>query len=93
MQEFDLMNEKRIPLKEVPDYLPTRGGRKVHYQTVWRWAKHGARGSVLETIRIGHIRYTSHEALKRFARNHSPMMQVGDYQDGVDAELSRSMAG
>ena len=93
MQKFDLRNENIIPLKEVPHYLPARGGRKVHYQTVWRWAKKGARGSVLETIRLGHVRFTSHEALKRFLKSQSPTMELGEYQDGVNDDLARAMAG
>lgn len=93
MKELDLQSEHAIPLKDVPLYLPKRRGRKVHYQTVWRWAKKGVRGTVLETMRIGHIRYTSLEALKRFVKSHSTMLQADEYQDAIDAELRRAMAG
>ena len=87
---YDLRNETLVALKEVPDQLPRRKGRKTHYQTVWRWAKKGSRGAVLETIRIGHIRYTSQEALQRFFTTHSPNLQVGAYQDGLERDLEQS---
>jgi hypothetical protein len=36
--------------------------------TMWRWATRGARGRVLDTVVIGGRRYTSIEAIQRFAR-------------------------
>lgn len=62
-----LEDEALITLKEVPDYLPKQqNGRKVSYGTVWRWVKKGAHGRVLESVKIGGIRYTSVNALDRF---------------------------
>lgn len=89
--EFDLRKETLVAISDVPDMLPRRRGKKTHYQTVWRWAKNGSRGLVLETIRIGHIRYTSLEALERFLKTRSPLLQVGDYQDGVESAIERAL--
>ena len=41
---------------------PTRPARS----TARRWAKEGIDGVVLETVRLGGRRYTSHEAVARF---------------------------
>jgi hypothetical protein len=43
-----------------------RRGRKTHVATLYRWAKTGCRGVVLETIQIGATKCTSREALERF---------------------------
>lgn len=92
-QRHETPVERLIPLKEIPKLLPRRRGKKIHYQTVWRWSKKGARGVVLETTRVGHIRYTSHEALKRFLKSHSPGTQIGSYHDAIEAELNKALTG
>ncbi|TWT96934.1 hypothetical protein Pla108_27100 [Botrimarina colliarenosi] len=61
-----LHDEKLISLREVPDFLPTRRGKKLHISTVHRWVQKGARGKVLESVLLGGVRYTSLEALVRF---------------------------
>lgn len=63
-----VLQETTMTLREVPDYLPRRQGRKVHHSTIFRWVTKGARGRVLESILVGGIRYTSVEALHRFFR-------------------------
>ncbi len=41
--------------------------------TLWRWLSRGVRGAKLESVLIGGIRYTSHEAVTRFlARLNGP---------------------
>lgn len=60
------VGETLLALTEVPNFLPRRRGRKVHYSTVFRWATKGARGKVLQSQLIGGIRYTSIAALNRF---------------------------
>lgn len=37
-----------------------------HVSTRWRWALHGVRGQRLESVVVGGVRYTSHEAVRRF---------------------------
>lgn len=63
---IDIQNEQLIPLAEVPNRLPKRRGRRVHYSTVFRWIQQGANGKRLESCKIGGVRFTSVEALNRF---------------------------
>lgn len=57
----DLLNESRLTLAE----LARMEG--VNVCTVWRWAKRGAKGCVLETFSIGAKRFTTRQAFARFA--------------------------
>ena len=68
---IDVRNEQAIPLSEVPNHLPRRRGKKVHYSTVYRWVTKGSRGRVLESVQVGGVRYTSIEALDRFLQTSS----------------------
>lgn len=88
-QEIDLFNEQAIALRDVPKHLPKRNGKRVHFQTIFRWASKGCRGVVLATVKVGGIRYTSLEALRRFYSVYSPTTVVGGYQDAVEEELKR----
>jgi hypothetical protein len=58
--------ESLIPLREVPNHLPRRRGRKVHMSTIYRWCKKGVHGVRLDTVRVGGITYTHDQALQRF---------------------------
>jgi hypothetical protein len=59
--------ELTFPLLDTPKHVPLRrGGKKLHQNTAFRWAKDGVRGVKLETIRIGGTLCTSVEALQRF---------------------------
>ena len=88
--EIDLNNDQLIPIADVPNYLPRRRGKKTHYQTVYRWATKGVRGSRLVTIKVGGIRYTSLEALRRFANAYGASTEMQTYQDAVEQALIRS---
>lgn len=66
MPESKLHGEQLIAIPDVPDFLPTRRGKKLHISTVYRWVLKGARGKVLDSAMLGGIRYTSLEALERF---------------------------
>ncbi|MEM7518373.1 MAG: DUF1580 domain-containing protein [Planctomycetota bacterium] len=66
MPEPKLHGEQLIAIPDVPDFLPTRRGKKLHISTVYRWVLKGARGKVLDSAMLGGIRYTSLEALERF---------------------------
>lgn len=63
---IDLRREQGIPIRDVPNWLPKRDGKKIHLSTVYRWISKGARGRVLESVLVGGVRYTSAEALERF---------------------------
>lgn len=36
--------DEKIPLFDLPNYLPKRMGKKLHRTTVWRWSKIGKNG-------------------------------------------------
>lgn len=59
-------SETLFPLVEASNYLPKRRGKKVHVSTLFRWVSRGVSGVHLETCKVGGIRYTSLEALRRF---------------------------
>lgn len=61
-----LLAETPIVLGDVPNYVPKRRGKKLHYSTAFRWATKGVRGRKLPSILVGGIRYTTLEALERF---------------------------
>lgn len=62
-----LLNEQLVALREVPQLLPPRRGRRVHVSTLYRWCHRGVNGRRLEAARIGGVTYTSREALARFS--------------------------
>jgi len=59
----DLSTEHLLSLPEAASRLPGRP----HISTLHRWRQRGVRGVKLETLLLGGRRYTSREALKRFA--------------------------
>ena len=64
---LDATTEDLLSLADAGRILPRRrGGRRVHVATLYRWAKHGLRGVVLQTLQVGGTRCTSREALQRF---------------------------
>ncbi|QDU56747.1 hypothetical protein Pan181_29570 [Aeoliella mucimassa] len=81
-----------IPLKALPNLLPKRGGKKIHYSTLYRWATKGARGRRLDTVMIGGIRFASLEALERFIGN--PVLEtpqeVDDLCGAIDSALDEA---
>ena len=60
---IDLSSEHLITLAEAVKVLPGRP----HISTIWRWWARGVRGIRLETAVIGGRRFTSTQALQRFA--------------------------
>ena len=72
-----LLGERLIPLNDAARLLPAAGGdgRTVSKISLWRWATKGIRSAQvppgqrarLETIKLGATRYTSYEAILRFA--------------------------
>jgi hypothetical protein len=79
---IDLMNERLLPLGELSRAVPSRPVRS----TVRRWAGEGIDGVVLETVRLGGRRYTSHEALARFLHRLNAGTQAGEAGPAVRAE-------
>jgi hypothetical protein len=60
------LSESLLTLSAAARELPGPSGRGLHVSTLWRWAQRGVKGTRLETVMIGGIRYTSREALERF---------------------------
>ena len=87
--QLDLQKEQAITLAEVPNHVPKRNGKKVHYSTVYRWTKKGSRGRVLESVLVGGVRFTTVEAVNRFL-NSCPSRQLScddSIVSAVDAAL------
>jgi hypothetical protein len=61
---LDISREQIITLAEASHRLPGRPD----ISTLWRWRSRGVRGVTLDSVVIGGRRYTSVEALERFAQ-------------------------
>ncbi len=61
--DIDILKEKLLTLEQAARFFPGR----VAPSTIWRWHRKGVRGVRLETIVIGGKRFTSAQALERFA--------------------------
>lgn len=62
-----LDNEDLVVLTKAAAWIADRtGDRRPNISTLHRWATRGVRGVVLETVAVGHVRYTSIEAVQRF---------------------------
>lgn len=65
-KRLTLNEESSIALRDVPKILPRRNGKKIHIATVFRWARKGLGGRVLQSRLIGGVRYTTVAALNEF---------------------------
>lgn len=64
---IDIKTEETFFLRDAPLHLPPiRPGRKFDRCTIYRWAKSGRQGIVLETLQTPAGKLTSVEALQRF---------------------------
>ncbi len=62
-----LAGETLVPLIRAGEHMPpSPSGRPKSQATLWRWARDGYRGVVLETLKVGSGTYTSVEAIRRF---------------------------
>lgn len=67
MPPIDVHNERLLPLRDVPDYLVSRGlGTRVSMRSVNRWVRDGCNGAKLESVLVDRMRLTSMEALQRW---------------------------
>jgi hypothetical protein len=60
---IDIAAEGLLSLSQAARRCPGRP----HISTLWRWVLDGCRGVRLETVMVGGRRFTSTEALQRFA--------------------------
>lgn len=63
---IDLNQESPIPLREIPENLPKRNGKKISLPTIYRWVQKGLHGIRLETVYSGGIHCSTVEAIRRF---------------------------
>jgi hypothetical protein len=85
-----------VCLREVPDRLPKRNGRKLGLATIYRWAKDGCQGVRLATWQLGGCRYTTPAALEQFVADltaargghgHGPVVAPAARQAAVARQL------
>ena len=88
---IDIHRETLVAIKKIPDHVPrnSRSGKKVNLATAWRWQQRGCRGIRLESILVGGQRYTSLEALQRFAE---ATTAVADGSSPTDASTTPAAA-
>ena len=63
---IEIQSETLIRIADVPAWSQEILDNRVHKSTVHRWHLRGCRGVRLETLMVGGIRHTSHQALERF---------------------------
>ncbi len=64
---IDLSKEALLSLTQAAKTLPRRrAGKRPHVSCLYRWAKTGCRGVILETVQVGGTKCTFKEALARF---------------------------
>ncbi len=80
-----LDHEDLIVLQKAATWIAERtGGRRPNISTLHRWATRGVRGVRLETVAVGHVRYTSVEAVRRFL-NATPATPAGIHEVAISA--------
>ena len=62
------LQQNSISLSEAALLIGHKYGQKPSYTTLWRWAKKGLNGHILETIRIGRTFRTTPAAIDRFLK-------------------------
>jgi hypothetical protein len=63
----DILTEDLLTLEQAAKEVPRPKGMKpIRYATLWRWAKRGLRGEKLETVKLGHLVFTSRQRLHAF---------------------------
>ena len=88
---IDPINDRLLPLREAADLFPRRRrGAKVNIATLWRWMTTGARGVVLETVRVGHQNYTTEQAVREFiAAQNRPIAHPGSSASCTTSVMKR----
>jgi len=64
---IDILKESLVEMRHAPREIEKFLGRRLHLGTIYRWCTTGVRGVRLESIVMGGGRYTSLEAMARFA--------------------------
>jgi hypothetical protein len=86
---IDHENERVIPLRDVPKYVPSRcSGKRLSFSTIWRWALR--REDPLETFCTPGGRFTSVEAIYRFLERCSRKCESGPAQAGPNERAMKA---
>ena len=64
LQQSSFLDEDHVTFPNARQFFP--GARKPSLNSMHRWATRGTGGVVLESLRVGHYRYTSKEAVMRY---------------------------
>lgn len=88
---IDVERETLLTLEQAAQWVPVRNGKHIHPQTIWCWMRIGVAGVVLESVKIGHGRLTSKEALRRFFARLTKATAVAGGVVPVTAEESGGM--
>ena len=91
---INISSEHVLCLRDAAKRLPKRrGGKRPHVATLYRWAKRGLRGVVLETLQVGGTLCTSREALQRFFESLTQGVPLANVEvvshDRIEKELER----
>lgn len=62
----EVPQERPVSLRHAADRVAEFIGRRVHDETIRRWATRGVRGVKLETVVVAGSRVTTHDAIERF---------------------------
>jgi hypothetical protein len=89
---IDPLTETVLTLAQAAKRLPRlRNNRPVAVSTLWRWARSGCRGRILETLLVGRVRVTSPGALTRFfaalSAPQAPPQETGSRSGDAETEL------
>lgn len=92
---IDTRTETLFPLTELPLHWPLLpGGRRLHRTVGYRYATKGVgpRSDRLETVVMGGLRYTSHEAVQRFVERLTEAENVPPVKAPTTRERARRRA-
>jgi hypothetical protein len=92
---INLQTETLLTFSQATKYLPRHGGKKAAPSTVYRWASDGHQGVKLEWLKLPGGKFTSLEAVERFAaalttletRRPTPTVQMQSQHDAAVARL------
>lgn len=79
---INIQDERLLTFSEAAEYLPQ--GHRPTKPTWWRWWRYGLYGVKLETVVVGRSRYTTAEAVMRFA---AQLTDRGGRSVAADAEV------
>ena len=83
---IDIGIENLLPIRAAHKHIPGRP----NLATIYRWFQRGARGIKLDTVVVGHKRFTSVEAISRFIAATTKL--ANGEQDNMRTPMQRTKA-